>query len=217
MVHIAEADGFRPPFGLARCEALWAIKGLRDEELPLFAAASAREGLTVSEISEPSIALRPMAAGREVVADYSHTGLSLRRHPISFLREDLRKRRMVSCAEAMGARDRRWLETAGIVLVRQRPGSAKGVMFITIEDETGITNVVVWQKVFAQYWRVILSSSMIAVRGRVQREGEVVHLVVHRIVDLSRDLASVGQRDVATVGQQGPEADSIRVKARDFR
>ena len=124
---------------------------------------------------------------------------------------------MVSCAEAMGARDRRWLETAGIVLVRQRPGSAKGVMFITIEDETGITNVVVWQKVFAQYWRVILSSSMIAVRGRVQREGEVVHLVVHRIVDLSRDLASVGQRDVATVGQQGPEADSIRVKARDFR
>ncbi len=217
LVHIAEADGFRPPFGLARREALWAIKGLRDEELPLFAAASAREGQTVSEISEPSIALRPMAAGREVVADYSHTGLSLRRHPISFLREDLRKRRMVSCAEAMGARDRRWLETAGIVLVRQRPGSAKGVMFITIEDETGITNVVVWQKVFAQYWRVILSSSMIAVRGRVQREGEVVHLVVHRIVDLSRDLASVGQRDVATVGQQGPEADSIRVKARDFR
>ncbi len=217
LVHIAEADGFRPPFGLARREALWAIKGLRDEELPLFAAASAREGQTVSEISEPSIALRPMAAGREVVADYSHTGLSLRRHPISFLREDLRKRRMVSCAEAMGARDRRWLETAGIVLVRQRPGSAKGVMFITIEDETGITNVVVWQKVFAQYCRVILSSSMIAVRGRVQREGEVVHLVVHRIVDLSRDLASVGQRDVATVGQQGPEADSIRVKARDFR
>ena len=217
LVHIAEADGFRPPFGLARREALWAIKGLRDEELPLFAAASAREGQTVSEISEPSIALRPMAAGREVVADYSHTGLSLRRHPISFLREDLRKRRMVSCAEAMGARDRRWLETAGIVLVRQRPGSAKGVMFITIEDETGITNVVVWQKVFAQYWRVILSSSMIAVRGRVQREGEVVHLVVHRIVDLSRDLASVGQRDVATVGQQGPEAVSIRVKARDFR
>ncbi len=217
LVHIAEADGFRPPFGLARREALWAIKGLRDEELPLFAAASAREGQTVSEISEPSIALRPMAAGREVVADYSHTGLSLRRHPISFLREDLRKRRMVSCAEAMGARDRRWLETAGIVLVRQRPGSAKGVMFITIEDETGIANLVVWQKVFAQYWRVILSSSMIAVRGRVQREGEVVHLVVHRIVDLSRDLASVGQRDVATVGQQGPEADSIRVKARDFR
>ena len=203
LVHIAEADGFRPPFGLARCEALWAIKGLRDEELPLFAAASAREGLTVSEISEPSIALRPMAAGGEVVADYSHTGLSLRRHPVAFLREALRKRRMVSCAEAMGARDCRWLETAGIVLVRQRPGSAKGVMFITIEDETGITNLVVWQKVFECYRRAILSSSMIAVRGRVQREGEVVHLVVHRIVDLSRDLASVGQRDVAALLPDG--------------
>ena len=76
-------------------------------------------------------------------------------------------------------------------------------MFITIEDETGITNLVVWQKVFAQYWRVILSSSMIAVRGRVQREGEVVHLVVHRIVDLSRDLASVGQRDVAALLPDG--------------
>ena len=217
LVHIAEADGFRPPFGLARREALWAIKGLRDEELPLFAAASAREGQTVSEISEPSIALRPMAAGREVVADYSHTGLSLRRHPISFLREDLRKRRMVSCAEAMGARDRRWLETAGIVLVRQRPGSAKGVMFITIEDETGIANLVVWQKVFEYYRRVILSSSMIAIRGRVQREGEVVHLAAHRIVDLSRDLASIGQREAAAAGQQAPVAGGIRVKARDFR
>lgn len=217
LTRIAEADGFRPALGLARREALWAIRGLRDEELPLFAAASAREGATIVEVDESAVLLRPMTAGREVVADYSHTGLSLRRHPISFLREDLRKRRMVSCAESMGARDRRWLETAGIVLVRQRPGSAKGVVFITIEDETGIANLVVWQKIFERYRRVILSSSMIAVRGRVQREGEVVHLVAHRIVDLSRDLATVGQREVATDGQQGPGAGGIRVKARDFR
>ncbi|PKP68451.1 MAG: error-prone DNA polymerase, partial [Alphaproteobacteria bacterium HGW-Alphaproteobacteria-5] len=192
---IAEADGFRTAFGLNRREALWAIKGLRDEELPLFAAASQREGVTVSEVREPSVALRQMAAGREVVEDYSHTGLSLRRHPVAFLREELARRRIISCAEAMGSRDRRWLEAAGIVLVRQRPGSAKGVMFITLEDETGIANLVVWTKVFEQHRRIILSSGMITVKGRVQREGDVVHLVAHRISDLSRELASVGQRD----------------------
>jgi error-prone DNA polymerase len=197
---IAAADGFRPAFGLARREAQWAIKGLRDEELPLFAAASEREGRTVPELDEPAIALRAMPAGREVVEDYGHIGLSLRRHPVSFLREDLARRRIVTCAEAMAARDQRWLEAAGIVLVRQRPGSANGVMFITLEDETGIANLVVWQKIFERYRRVTLSSSMIAVRGRVQREGEVVHLVAHRIVDLSRDLATVGQREVATDG-----------------
>ncbi|KAB2674230.1 error-prone DNA polymerase [Brucella tritici] len=197
LTKIAEADGFRPAFGLARREALWAIKGLRDEELPLFAAASARAGATVAEVKEPAITLRAMAAGREVVEDYSHTGLSLRRHPVSFLRADLARRRIVSCAEAMGTRDGRWLEAAGIVLVRQRPGSAKGVMFITVEDETGIANLVVWTKVFEKFRCIILSSGMIAVKGRIQREGEVVHLVAHRITDLSRELASVGQRDGA--------------------
>ncbi|MFC7706279.1 error-prone DNA polymerase [Plastorhodobacter daqingensis] len=197
LTQIAEADGFRPAFGLARREAIWSIKGLRDEELPLFSAAARREGEMVAEVVEPAIALRPMAAGREVVEDYAHTGLSLRRYPVSFLRTDLAQRRIVTCAEAMGSRDRRWLEAAGMVLVRQRPGSAKGVMFITLEDETGIANLVVWQKVFAQYRRVILSAGMIAVKGRIQREGEVVHLVAHHIADLSRDLASVGERESA--------------------
>jgi len=197
LTRIAEADGFRLAFGLARREALWAIKGLRDEELPLFAAASAREGGTVPEADEPAVALRPMEVGREVVEDYSHTGLSLRRHPVSFLRADLARRRIVSCAEAMGTRDGRWLEAAGIILVRQRPGSAKGVMFVTLEDETGIANLVVWTKVFEQHRRIILSSGMIAVKGRIQREGEVVHLVAHRITDLSAELASIGQRDGA--------------------
>src|SRR5690606_34004152 len=115
--------------------------------------------------------------------DYSHTGLSLRRHPVSFLRDELSRRRIVPCAEAMGSRDRRWLEAAGIILVRQRPGSAKGVLFVTLEDETGIANVVVWQKTFERFRRAILSSGMIAVHGRIQREGEVVHLVAYRITD----------------------------------
>ena len=197
LVQLAEADAFRPAFGLARREALWAIKALRDEPLPLFAAASARAAQPVPEIDEMAVPLRPMTAGSEVVEDYSHVGLTLREHPISFLRDELRECRIVTCAEVMAARDGRWLEAAGIVLVRQRPGSAKGVIFVTIEDETGIANLVVWPKVFEEYRRVILSASMVGVRGSVQREGEVIHLVAHKVTDLSAELASVGARDTS--------------------
>ncbi|WP_136653095.1 error-prone DNA polymerase [Paracoccus aeridis] len=247
LTRIAEADGFRPNLCLARREALWAIKGLRDAELPLFAAAAEREGASVAEADEPAIPLRPMLPGREVVEDYSRTGLSLREHPVAFLREDLRRRRIVTCRDAMDTRDGRWLEAAGIVLVRQRPGSAKGVMFITLEDETGIANLVVWPKVFERHRRIVLSAGMIAVKGRVQREGEVVHLVAHRITDLSRELASIGDRQAAFPLSHGrgdevrrgsalvdartpskglrtrdiyiPDLhlDAIRVKTRDFR
>jgi error-prone DNA polymerase len=197
LVQLAEADAFRPAFGLARREALWAIRGLRDEPLPLFAAATAREEEIVPEIAEPVVSLRPMTAGSEVVEDYVHTGLSLSSHPVSFLRENLSRHRIISCAEAMDARDGRWLEAAGIVLVRQRPGSAKGVLFVTLEDETGIANLVVWPKVFEANRRTLLSAGMLGVRGRIQREGAVVHLVAQRISDLSADLASVGTRDAA--------------------
>ncbi|MGB6324625.1 MAG: OB-fold nucleic acid binding domain-containing protein, partial [Methylocella sp.] len=164
--------------------------------LPLFAAASACETEAVPEAQEPTVALLPMTAGGEVVEDYGHVGLTLRSHPVSFLREDLRRRRIVPCAEAMQARDGRWLQSAGLVLVRQMPGSAKGVMFITIEDETGIANLVIWPKVFEKQRRVILAARMMAVHGRIQREGEVVHLVAQHLTDLSPALASVGDRDV---------------------
>ncbi|QND66624.1 DNA-binding protein [Mesorhizobium loti] len=197
LVELAQADAFQPALSLVRREALWAIKALRDEPLPLFAAASAREQQTVPEIQEPVVALRPMTSGGEVVEDYGHVGLTLRDHPVSFLRADLRRKRIVSCRQAMQARDGQWLEAAGLVLVRQRPGSAKGVMFVTIEDETGIANLVVWVKVFERFRRVVLGAGMIGVYGRIQREGEVVHLVAHRLSDLSVDLASVGERDAA--------------------
>jgi error-prone DNA polymerase len=195
LVQLAEADAFRPSLKLARREALWAIKALRDEPLPLFAAASAREAKTVPELNEPPVTLRPMTAGSEVVEDYGHVGLTLRSHPVSFLRGDLRRQRIVTCTEAMQARDGCWLKSAGLVLVRQMPGSAKGVVFITIEDETGIANLVIWPKLYERQRRVILSAAMMAVHGRIQREGEVVHLVAHRVSDLSESLASVGSRD----------------------
>jgi error-prone DNA polymerase len=197
LVQLAEADAFQPSLKLARREALWAIKALRDEPLPLFAAASARAQETVAEIQEPTVTLRPMTAGSEVVEDYSHMGLTLRSHPVSFLRDELSGRHIISCADAMQAPDKRWVQTAGLVLVRQRPGSAKGVMFITIEDETGIANLVIWPSLFEKQRRIILSAGMFAVHGRIQREGEVVHLVAQQLTDLSSELASVGERDRA--------------------
>ena len=192
LVQMAEADAFLPSLQLARRDALWAIKALRDEPLPLFAVASIREGETVPEIREPVVALRPMTTGGEVVEDYGHVGLSLRNHPVFFLREELRRQRSITCDEAMQARDGRWVEVAGLVLLRQRPGTAKGVMFITIEDETGIANLIVWPSVYEKQRRIILSAGMLGVRGRVQREGEVVHIIAHWLTDMSGSLAKIG-------------------------
>jgi error-prone DNA polymerase len=102
---------------------------------------------------------------------------------------------MVTCAEAMAAQDGRWVMTAGLVLVRQRPGSARGVLFMTIEDETGIVNAVVWPTLFERQRRLVLSASMLAINGKIQREGDVVHLVAQRLFDLSDDLGRLGERD----------------------
>jgi error-prone DNA polymerase len=244
LVELAEADSFQFSLGLARREALWAIKALRDEPLPLFAAAARREAVVLPEQTEPAVSLRPMAAGREVVEDYGHVGLTLRQHPVSFLRAELACRHIMTCAEAVGCRDRRLVHVAGLVLVRQRPGSAKGVMFITLEDETAVANLVVWTKVFEKFRRVVLGSGMIGVKGRVQREGDVVHIVAHELFDLSGDLASIGSRekhlplpygrgDEFHHGSPAPDScglrkarnmvdpydhiDEIRVKTRDFR
>ncbi|MDS7595644.1 error-prone DNA polymerase [Agrobacterium tumefaciens] len=197
LVCLAEADTFLPSLGLSRRQALWAIKALRDEPLPLFAAAASRENAVIAELAEPSVVLRPMTDGGEVVQDYGHVGLTLREHPMSFLRADLARRRIVTCAEAIRVRDGTWLETAGLVLVRQRPGSAKGVIFMTLEDETGIANAVLWVKTFEKYRRIVLSAGMVGIYGKIQREGDVVHLVAHRLTDLSEALASVGERDKA--------------------
>ena len=195
LVELAEADAFLPSLHLERRDALWAIKALRDEPLPLFAAAAEREVKAIGEQQEPEVALRQMTRGHNVVEDYGHTGLTLREHPVAFLRRELRERSIITCAEAMAARDGRWVLAAGLVLVRQRPGSAKGVMFITLEDETGIANAVVWPKLFERSRRVVLGASMMAINGRIQREGDVVHLVAQQLFDLSADLLSLAERD----------------------
>jgi error-prone DNA polymerase len=192
---LAEADAFRD-LGLDRRGAFWALRGLADMALPLFAAAD-RERMPRPDAIEPAVALTPMTQGREVVEDYTSVGLSLRRHPVWFLRAALHGRGILPCASLLASKDGRRVEVAGIVLVRQRPGSAKGVMFITIEDETGIANIIVWPSVFEKQRRLILSAGMIACRGRMQREGEVIHVVTERLIDLSELLRSVGQREQA--------------------
>lgn len=141
---LAEADAFLPSLKLQRRDATWASKVLRDETLPLFAAAAGREASVIAEQQEPEVELRQMTGGHNVVEHYGHVGLTLREHPIAFLRKDLQRRNIVTCSDAMNARDGRWVTTAGLVLVSQKQGSAKGVLFIAIEDETGPADVVVW-------------------------------------------------------------------------
>ncbi|KPF84206.1 DNA polymerase [alpha proteobacterium AAP38] len=210
LVRLAEADAFRPGLGLARREALWAIKGLRDDPLPLFAAAAARESQAVPEMVEPEVGLRPMAAGREVMEDYVRTGLSLKGHPVGFLRAELGHRGMVTCREAMESADGKWVEIAGLVLVRQQPGTASGVLFITVEDGTGAANLIVWKDRFEKYRREILGAQLMAAKGRVQREGEVVHLIVQKVTDITEELEKVPEAG----GQLGGQ---LRVASRDFR
>ena len=190
---LAEADAFRG-VGLDRRQALWQVRALADTVLPLFAASDAGHRPR-PEIVEPPVELAPMRDGGEVVEDYVSTGLSLRQHPVAFLRDDLRRRGMVACADLLHLRDGRRVVVPGIVLVRQKPGSAKGIMFITIEDETGVANLVLWPDRYAAQRRLVLSASMLACHGRVQREGEVVHVVADRLEDLSGLLRSVGERD----------------------
>jgi error-prone DNA polymerase len=192
---LAEADAFRPALGLARREALWALKALRDEPLPLFAALARHDERPPPEINEEVVALKAMTAGREVVEDYRQVGLTLRQHPVTFLRADLVRRGILTCAAATTARDGKFVRLAGLVLVRQRPGSAKGVMFITLEDETGVANLIIWPTLYEKQRRVVLTASMMGVEGRVQREGEVIHIIGVRLHDLSGELAALGERD----------------------
>jgi error-prone DNA polymerase len=182
---LADADAFLS-LGLDRRQALWRVRGLGEAPLPLFAAADAA-GV------EPEVALAPLAGGREVVEDYRTVQLSLREHPLAFLRGELERRRMVSCAGLARMKDGARVEVAGLVLIRQRPGKGN-VTFITLEDETGIANVILWQRRFEEQRRIVMGASMIGVKGILQREGEVTHVVADRLEDLTGLLDSVGER-----------------------
>jgi error-prone DNA polymerase len=213
---LAAADALRS-LRLNRRQALWTIGRLRDDPLPLFAAADLRDNTLVPEIRESPVALAPMPLGAEVVSDYRHVGLTLRPHPVAFLRADLARTGYRPASDLMFADNREHISIAGLVLVRQRPGSAKGVLFITLEDELGTANLVVWPSLFEKSRRTILTASLLGCEGEVQRVGEVIHLVARRVFDLSHLLRRVGDRDVAFALPAGRGDEAKRGSSADPR
>jgi error-prone DNA polymerase len=193
---LAEADAFHC-IAEDRRQGLWKVKGLGEAPLPLFAAADAREGGFSPEGLEPRVTLQPLTDGREVVEDYRSLQLSLRAHPLQFLRAQLAAEKVVRCADLASIRDGRHVEVAGVILVRQRPGSARGVLFITIEDETGVANGILWPDRFEKQRRAVMSASMVSLRGRLQKEGQVIHVIVDRVVPRDEMLRSIGRMDLA--------------------
>ncbi len=194
---LAMADAFRS-MGLDRRAALWTVKGLDPASLPLFQPLAGR--LPV----EPEVRLPAMSAGEHVIEDYAALGLSLKNHPLAFLRLDLDKRGVVPAERLKTMLAGHVVRVAGLVLVRQRPGSASGVIFMTLEDETGIANLVVWPSSFERFRREVMGSLLVEAQGKIQREGEVVHLVLDRLVDLTPMLDSLsGEKE-------------LRIASRDF-
>ncbi|MGL9622864.1 error-prone DNA polymerase [Bradyrhizobium sp. U531] len=187
LILLADADAFRS-LGLDRREALWQVRRLPDDvPLPLFEAATARE-----QPDEHAMPLPEMPLPEQVVADYQTIRLSLKGHPMEFLREMLSRERIVACREISHENERRRVRCAGVVLVRQRPGSASGVVFMTLEDETGIANVVVWPKVMEQYRKEVMGARLIEVQGYIQSSPEkVTHLIAQRMIDRSHDLVGL--------------------------
>jgi error-prone DNA polymerase len=185
---LADADAFRS-LKLDRRAALWAVRRLPDDvPLPLFTAAAARE--LMDEQARP---LPEMALAEHVVTDYQTIRLSIKGHPMQFLREKFAGEGVRTCHQiSYDTANNRFARCAGVVLVRQRPGTAKGVVFMTIEDETGIANIVVWPKVMARFRKEVMGSRLILIEGKVQKSEEnVVHLVAERMVDRSFELAGL--------------------------
>jgi error-prone DNA polymerase len=201
LILLADADAFRS-IGLDRRAALWAVRRLPDDvPLPLFESATARE--------QPDENARPlplMSLPEQVVADYQTIRLSLKGHPMEFLRPMFTKESVVACEAVSHANDKKRVRCAGVVLVRQRPGSAKGVVFMTLEDETGIANIVVWPKVMERFRKEVMGARLILVEGHIQSSPEqVTHLVAERLFDRSVDLVNLsndalGRRQMLPTG-----------------
>lgn len=196
---LADADAFRS-IGLDRRQALWEVSALYDRPIALF------EGQASESTTETQISLPLMTEGEHVIQDYAALSLSLKAHPLSFIREKLKLLHIISAQELGTIKDGTLVKIAGLILVRQRPGTASGICFITIEDETGSANLVVFQKLFDQYRKEILGSRLLMVEGRVQIEGKVIHVIVQRCFNLNGMLKGIKQaEDLAVLAL--PRAD----------
>jgi error-prone DNA polymerase len=206
LTRLAEADAFRS-LGLDRRQALWAIRGVEVATPLLFATAPPR---IVPDRPAP---LPAMPLGQHVIEDYQATGLSLKAHPLSFLRETLASRGVVRAADLRHRRTGERLTVAGIVLIRQRPGEGK-VIFLTLEDETGIANLAVWIPLFERYRRIVMGARLIACTGKLQIEGEVVHVVAEEMKDWTPSLRRIGEHDGAA--ERAPRQSELNLPSRDF-
>ena len=197
---LAEADAFCG-MGLNRRDALWQVRAIRaPSQLPLFNDPIDGEG-----IIEPSVTLPAMHLGEEVVEDYVATRLTLRAHPMHILRPLMPG---LTPHDALLTAPLRRTSVCGLVITRQRPGTASGVVFLTLEDESGVCNVVVWRKIFDRFRRAVMGGRLLRVTGRLQREGIVTHLIAERIEDISYYLADLGHPMPDVIGLTTPKTDS---------
>ncbi|MDR5653196.1 error-prone DNA polymerase [Ruixingdingia sedimenti] len=205
---LAEADAFAP-LGLSRRAALWDARALRaPAPLPLF-------GTEGEGVAEPPVALPRMTEGQEVVEDYVALRLSLRTHPLALLRPRLGG----SLPHDRLAQARGRVTVTGLVVTRQRPGTASGVVFLTLEDETGVANIVVWKRIYDTFRKAVVAGRLLRVTGRVERQGPVVHLIAEGIEDISPLLSTLGQTEPGQTepGQTEPGRDAPRPAARHPR
>ncbi len=181
---LADGDAFRS-IGLDRRKALWEITALKDHPMGLFAGVQNDTSL------ESAIELPEMSQAQHVIEDYRTLSFSLKAHPLSFTREQLSKLHCVAHADLINRNNGSSIKVAGLVIVRQRPGTAKGICFITMEDETGQANLVVFESLFNKYRKEILHARLLMVEGKLQKEGQVIHVIVKRCYDLSNLLTSL--------------------------
>ncbi len=203
MRRLADADAFRS-MGLDRREALWAVRRLPDDDpLPLFQINDAPERGDDIDMRLPTMPLR-----EHVAADYQTMRLSLKAHPMEILRPVFERQGIATCEQAANRRDGAWTRNAGVVLIRQRPGNGKAI-FITLEDETGVTNVVLWARTFERFRREVMSARVMLVEGRMQKSPEgVVHLMGVRVFDRSAELVRLSEdHDVTTQRSRADEFD----------
>ncbi len=195
---LADADACRS-LGQDRREALWEVRRTPSDELPLFAAARKRDSGARELGVEPDAALPAMALSEQVAADYQVTRLSLKGHPMQFLRPVFAAEGILSCAQTSAAKNGMRVRTAGVVLVRQRPGKGNAI-FITIEDETGVTNILLWARLFEMQRRAVMASRLMLVEGEVQRSKEgVVHLIATRVHDRTVELSRLSEAHAARI------------------
>jgi error-prone DNA polymerase len=218
---LSDADAFRS-LQLDRRQALWEVPALSDKSIGLFA------GQPSESSKEAQINLPFMTPAEHVVQDYAATGLSLKAHPVSFTREKLKLLRVTATSDLPNLKDGDPVKVAGLVTVRQRPGTAKGIVFITIEDETGFANLVVWEKIFDKFRKEIVQSRLLMVEGKLQIEGEVIHVIVRRCFNLTKllnGLTTAENEDmpVLTLSRTDettspiPDARNIFHKGRNFK